>query len=286
MKKILNWKKMMGAALVAVSLFAVGTMHDKAEAATITVKQGQTLSLLAQQCGTSVQAIQYTNNLVSDLILTGQKLNMPFVYKASKNDTVWYVAKRYHTSVEDIMIVNNLKPGTMLKAGQNIVIPVGHVIGKRPAATVAKKAVPVAAKTNAPAPKAATPVAAKTTAPAPKAAAPATQTVAGHAYKSITNMVATAYGPSDETGPWGGLTYIGTKTRFGEIAVDPSVIPLGTKVWITGYSSPLLPAGGFYATAEDIGGKIKGNRIDIYINGSEASLQDFGMQNVKMYILK
>ncbi|MGZ4163917.1 MAG: LysM peptidoglycan-binding domain-containing protein [Tumebacillaceae bacterium] len=285
MKNILNWKKMIGAAVAAVSLFTVGAMHDKVEAATVTVQHGQSLSLLAKQYGTTVNAIQYTNNLTSDLIVTGEKLNMPFVYKVGKNDTLWYVAKRYDTSVDDIMNVNNMKPGTMIKPGQNLMIPVGHVIGSRPKAT-----------TNAPAaaPKATAPATATSTASTPQAAPKATSnaststgaTVAGHAYKSLTNMVATAYGPADETGPWGGLTYMGTKTRFGEIAVDPSVIPLGTKVFITGYNSPLLPAGGFVATAEDIGGKIKGNRIDIYINGSNAALEAFGMQNVKMYILK
>ena len=38
------------------------------------------------------------------------------------------------------------------------------------------------------------------------------------------------------------------------IAVDPSVIPLGTKVWVEGYG---------YAVAGDTGGAIKGNKIDV-----------------------
>ena len=40
------------------------------------------------------------------------------------------------------------------------------------------------------------------------------------------------------------------------IAVDPSIIPLGSKVYVEGYG---------YATAEDTGGAIKGNRIDVFV---------------------
>ena len=44
------------------------------------------------------------------------------------------------------------------------------------------------------------------------------------------------------------------------VAVDPRVIPLGSKVWVKGYG---------YAIAADTGGAIKGNIIDVYVN-SEA----------------
>ena len=59
------------------------------------------------------------------------------------------------------------------------------------------------------------------------------------------------------------------------IAVDPSVIPLGTKVYVEGYG---------YATAEDIGGAIKGNRIDVFIPTQSAALQ-WGRKQVKVTIL-
>src|SRR2546428_71 len=84
---------------------------------------------------------------------------------------------------------NILNPGTMIKAGQRLMIPVGHVIGARQ-----KAAAPAAPQ--APATKAAPAAASNATAPAPRAADPAAQSVAGHAYKDVTNMVATAYGPA------------------------------------------------------------------------------------------
>ncbi|EQD34508.1 3D domain protein, partial [mine drainage metagenome] len=78
-------------------------------------------------------------------------------------------------------------------------------------------------------------------------------------------MVATAYGPSAaDNYPYGATDYFGKPLVAGDVAVDPSVIPLGTRLYITGYSSPYLPAGGFYAVARDTGGAIQGKRVDIY----------------------
>ena len=64
------------------------------------------------------------------------------------------------------------------------------------------------------------------------------------------SVVATAY-----TGD--GITSTGTKPKWGTIAVDPSVIPYGTKVYIPQFGQTFI--------AEDCGGAIKGNKIDIYI---------------------
>lgn len=111
-------------------------------------------------------------------------------------------------------------------------------------------------------------------------------TIAGKEYTKQLDIVASAYSPNNAASEYGGLTYMGTKVRPGVIAVDPNVIPLGSKVFITGYNNPLLPAGGFVATAEDTGGAIKGDRIDIFLNGTEEQVLNFGMQNVKVYVLK
>lgn len=64
------------------------------------------------------------------------------------------------------------------------------------------------------------------------------------------------------------------------IAVDPSVIPLGSlvEIKINGKSTMV-------ATAQDIGGAIKGNRIDILV-GSNKEANNFGRQTVKVRILK
>lgn len=78
-----------------------------------------------------------------------------------------------------------------------------------------------------------------------------------------------------------GITASGTQARPGVVAVDPSVIPLGTKLYIESMDG----TGSYgYASAEDKGGAIKGNRIDLfYANRSDAL--KFGRRQVKVYIL-
>lgn len=72
----------------------------------------------------------------------------------------------------------------------------------------------------------------------------------------------------------GGTTAMGTRARVGEIAVDPSVIPLGTNVYIEGVGP---------RRAEDTGGNIKGNTIDIYMN-SLSECRSWGVRYVTVYI--
>lgn len=86
-------------------------------------------------------------------------------------------------------------------------------------------------------------------------------------------VTATGYTPYDPG--CNGVTYSGTTARYGVIAVDPNVIPLGTRVFVPGYGE---------AIAEDIGGAIKGNRIDLcYETTSEA--YRWGVKDVTIYIL-
>ena len=90
---------------------------------------------------------------------------------------------------------------------------------------------------------------------------------------STLTMQSTAY-----TG--GTLTATGTKPVYNPggistIAVDPSVIPLGSKVYVSGYGT---------AIAADTGGAINGNIIDLYFN-SEADCIAWGRRNVTVEIL-
>jgi 3D (Asp-Asp-Asp) domain-containing protein len=98
--------------------------------------------------------------------------------------------------------------------------------------------------------------------------------------KTTLDVVATAYAPGPhDNGQWGNKTYMGTQVRPGIIAVDPRIIPLGSRVRIEfpdGHST--------YAVAEDTGGAIKGNRIDIAM-WTVAEAYKFGIQNVKVSVL-
>ncbi|WP_214658709.1 3D domain-containing protein [Candidatus Formimonas warabiya] len=70
-----------------------------------------------------------------------------------------------------------------------------------------------------------------------------------------------------------GITKSGVKVHKGTLAVDPKVIPLGTKVYIEGMG---------WFVAEDTG-NFRGNRIDIYMETHEKALQ-FGRKNVKVIL--
>ncbi|MNB70661.1 Cell wall-binding protein YocH precursor [compost metagenome] len=105
-------------------------------------------------------------------------------------------------------------------------------------------------------------------------------------YDKTVQVKATAYSSAaSENGPWGSVDYFGNPLKLGTIAVDPSIIPLGTKVLVTGYSHPGLPKQAFVATALDTGSAIKGNRIDIFIPGSQSFVSEFGFQNVELYLI-
>ena len=71
-------------------------------------------------------------------------------------------------------------------------------------------------------------------------------------------------------------TASGTLVRKGVIAVDPNVIPLGTRVFIPGYGR---------AVAEDVGGAIKGHRIDVAFDSHEEALR-FGRRDLEIIIIE
>lgn len=106
-------------------------------------------------------------------------------------------------------------------------------------------------------------------------------------YKKTIPVKASAYSASaSENGKWGAVDYFGNPLQLGTIAVDPKIIPMGTKVLVTGHSHTQLPKAAFIATASDQGGAIKGHRIDIFIPGSQQAVKQFGYQDITLYILE
>lgn len=102
-------------------------------------------------------------------------------------------------------------------------------------------------------------------------------TIHGKKYVKKIVMQGTAYDPSA-----GSLTAMGTRARVGAVAVDPRVIPLGTKLYIESMDG--FPTYGF-AVAEDTGGAIKGKRIDLFYNTNREANR-FGRRNVMVYVLE
>ncbi len=92
-------------------------------------------------------------------------------------------------------------------------------------------------------------------------------------YTAVYNMEATAYLPTD--GSPEGLTAMGIPARRGVVAVDPRIIPLGSKVFIPGYG---------VAIAADTGGAIKGEKVDLCME-TYGECMNFGRRYIEVYVL-
>jgi 3D (Asp-Asp-Asp) domain-containing protein len=92
-------------------------------------------------------------------------------------------------------------------------------------------------------------------------------------YAEAITMEATAYLPTDGGGS--GITASGIPATYGVVAVDPNVIPLGTRLYIPGYGE---------AIAADTGGAIVGNKIDLCME-SYGECMAFGRRDVLVYVL-
>lgn len=93
-------------------------------------------------------------------------------------------------------------------------------------------------------------------------------------YREVLTMEASAYLPGDGDGR--GITATGMVARRGVVAVDPNVIPLGTRLYIPGYGM---------AIAADTGGAIRGHRIDLLMD-SYGEAMEFGRQSIEVYVLQ
>ncbi|MBU3569500.1 LysM peptidoglycan-binding domain-containing protein [Priestia aryabhattai] len=241
---------------------------------TYTVKSGDTLYRIAKNNGTSVQQLKDWNNLSSHLIYVNQVLKISGTgtvssspsapvqektnetqaspapsnsksYKVQPGDTMWSVAQRHGISISQLKQWNNLSSNTIYI---NQVLQVGGQ-----AAAQAKPSTP-STSTSAPAP------------------AQESKSVS----KEIT-VEATAY--TAYCAGCSGITATGIDLRSNPnrkvIAVDPRVIPLGSRVYVEGYGE---------AIAGDTGGAIKGTRIDLFM-ASQSSALNWGRKTVKLQIL-
>jgi len=98
-------------------------------------------------------------------------------------------------------------------------------------------------------------------------------------YSKSERFSATAYTHTDEG--CNTTTATGTTVRLGTVAVDPTVIPYGTRMFIVTNDGSYVYGIG---TAEDCGGAIKGNRLDLYFP-TDAECWTFGVRDCTVYFL-
>jgi LysM repeat protein len=99
-----------------------------------TVQRGDTLWGVARRYGVTISELKNANNLTNDTIFIGQKLLVPITqplipqmgtdfYIVRPNDTLWAIANRYGTTVDQLMAMNNLT-SNVLRIGQILIVPI------------------------------------------------------------------------------------------------------------------------------------------------------------------
>ena len=160
--------------------------------------------------------------------------------QVEKGDTVYSIARRYGSDVETVSRINRLEDPSLIRIGQALKVPVQRPAGNHREREESQTAF-----------------------------------LPANYGRDLGDFTLTAYtaGP-ESTGkspghPAYGITSSGARAVEGvTIAVDPSVIPIGSRVYIEGMG---------YFVAQDTGRAIKGKRIDVFMNDLEEALQ-FGVK--------
>lgn len=101
-----------------------------------TIKRGETLSTIAKKYGLSVKSLVQTNNLSNpNFVYEGQVLTLitneeaaknytaPVIHRLQRGETIWELAKRYQTAVDEILAANNISDAKKLEPGLELTIP-------------------------------------------------------------------------------------------------------------------------------------------------------------------
>ena len=115
---------------IGQSLLIKKMPKENTNVTTYTVKSGDTLYSIAKKYNTTVNAITTLNNLTSSTLSIGQTLKIPVstqnstekTYTVKSGDTLYSIARKYNTTVSDLINRNNLKTSN-LSIGQKLIIP-------------------------------------------------------------------------------------------------------------------------------------------------------------------
>ena len=173
----------------------------------------------------------------------------PEVYTVNQGDNLYRIARTHAISLESLMALNGLTE-SLIHPGDELIVSGGE----GPPVEVVKAIVPVSAPQVV------------VSMPPPAASEGEELLVTATAYTAYCEGCSgtTAYGIDLRANP-----------NHKVIAVDPRLIPLGTRVWVEGYGE---------AIAGDTGGAIKGHKIDVFIPSYDRAMQ-WGVKKVKMRVL-
>ncbi|ATY28522.1 LysM peptidoglycan-binding domain-containing protein [Bacillus velezensis] len=281
---------------VAVAAISTTAFGAHASAKEITVQKGDTLWGISQKNGVNLKDLKEWNQLSSDLIIEGEKLTISSVetttsgqYTVKQGDSLWKIAQKFGTSVGNLKSLNNLQ-SDIIYAGTTLNVKGQAQAAAQPAqeASQPQTEQKPAAETEQPKQEAVKneqpkqePVQEQQPKQEAKAVEAKQQPVQSNTNqqepKKQLTMTATAYSAND--GGISGVTATGVDLNKNPdakvIAVDPSVIPLGSKVYVEGYG---------VATAADTGGAIKGNKIDVFV-AKKSDANNWGVRTVNVKVL-
>lgn len=239
-----------------------------------TVQKGDTLSKIAKAYGMSVQTLKSINQLNSDLIFPGDRI----VLNGSKAVQQSVENKSVQQPVQSQAAQQPVQNQQANQTGQTETKATTAAVQQQNTTAQPSQSIQ---QSEQPAQNAQQPV--------QKSQQPAQQVQSQPAQQSNTQpdnaaqgetftMTATAY--TANCGGCSGVTATGMNLKANPnakvIAVDPSVIPLGTKVYVEGYGE---------AIAGDTGGSINGNRIDVFVP-NEQQARNWGVRTVTVKVLK
>ncbi|MFG6148774.1 LysM peptidoglycan-binding domain-containing protein [Halobacillus sp. B23F22_1] len=257
--------------------FATGVSADEYK-----VNKGDTLWSISQEKGVSVDKLKELNNLSSNLIVTNQSLKVSgeqqeqqqSTYTVESGDTLYQIGQEFGVSVDNLMNWNGLS-GSLIYPGDKLSVS-GQASSDAPQTEEASSNESAQESTEQTSTESSNEEANSSDEQETQEQTDSSQDTSNDVIKEV-NVEATAY-TADCTG-CSGVTSTGIDLNANPdqkvVAVDPDVIPLGSKVHVEGYG---------VAIAGDTGGAIQGNKVDLYMQDRGEAL-DFGRQNVTVQVL-
>lgn len=197
--------------------------------------------------------IDYSIHMWDALSMEDSQETGPTIYTVEEGDNLYRIALTHGVPLQSLMAWNDIS-NTLIFPGDELTI---YSDGDEPIIAEEEKVVAVVPPSN------------KTK----------EETVEVYEQQQGDEMVVTATAYTAYCEGCSGTTAYGIDLRANPnqkvIAVDPRVIPLGTKVWVEGYGE---------AIAGDTGGAIKGHKIDVFIPEYENAMQ-WGVKTVKIKVL-
>ncbi|MBC2676217.1 LysM peptidoglycan-binding and 3D domain-containing protein [Listeria booriae] len=269
--------------IAAGLVLAGGVGSTQASAAEYTVKPGDSLWKISNENNVSINQIKVANKLTSNLIFPNQKLEVgtaaPEATTTAKTYTIVSGDTLSKIALENSVTVAELKKWNELSSDLIIAGNTLKIIGDSQETVVPKQEVKESTSSNS---------SVQEQQPTQKQQpqqksnsnqqSSHSQSSSKSSSKSVAKEItvtATAYSKAEPG--MGHITASGIDLNDNPrvIAVDPSVIPLGSKVYVEGYGE---------AIAADTGGAIKGNKIDVHMNTVQACY-NWGVKTVKVQIL-